>query len=99
MKEIAPAELKQRLDQGEALILLDVREAYEHEEFNIGGANIPLTELPFRIEELRALGDGDIVLYCQSGKRSGLAQLLLQNQFQVTQTLSLVGGLAAWKEM
>lgn len=48
------------------IALIDIRENYEHEEFNIGGANIPLDE--FRIEKLRE--NQKIVLYCSSGKRS-----------------------------
>lgn len=99
MKEITPAELRERLTKGENIALLDVREPFEYEEFNIGGTNIPITELPFRTDEIRHLGDGEIILYCQSGNRSGLAQKLLASQFNIHNTVNLKGGIKAWKEM
>ena len=98
MKEITSKELHGRLAAGEDIILIDVREPYEHEEYNIGGTNIPVTELPFRIEEVRQHGDQEIVLYCQSGNRSMLAQKLLATQFNIVNTLNLVGGARAWRE-
>ena len=97
MHEITPIELKQRLASGDKLILVDVREPYEHEDFNIGGINIPITELPFRIEEIKVPDDTEIVLYCQSGNRSGLAQKLLATQFRMENTINLKGGVKAWK--
>ncbi len=97
MKEITAAELRDRLASGEHLALLDVREPYEHEEFDIGGTNIPVTELPFRMDEVRQLGQGEIVLYCQSGNRSTLAQKLLATQFSMENTLNLIGGMKAWR--
>ena len=98
MNEITASELHARLASGEELILIDVREPYEHDEYNIGGTNIPVTELPFRIDELRALGDHEIVLYCQSGNRSMLAQKLLATQFNIVNTTNLIGGARGWKE-
>ncbi|HLT73040.1 MAG TPA: rhodanese-like domain-containing protein [Cyclobacteriaceae bacterium] len=99
MKEISPAELQLRLEQGEPPHLIDVREPYEHEEFNIGGQNIPVSQLPFHIEEIRQLTDREIILYCQSGNRSGLAQQLLASQFGITNTINLKGGMKAWRGM
>jgi rhodanese-related sulfurtransferase len=98
MKDITAKELYQRLASGEPVNLIDVREPHEHDEFNIGGINIPVTELPFRIEELKALGEGEIVLYCQSGNRSMLAQKLLETQFNFQNTLNLTGGVKGWNE-
>ena len=97
MKEITPAQLKDRILSGEPTLLLDVREPHEHDEFDIGGINIPITQLPFRIEELKDLGEADIVLYCHSGNRSALAQKLLAAQFDIQNTINLVGGMKAWR--
>ncbi len=83
---------------GDKLFLIDVREPYEHDEFNIGGINIPITELPFRTDELKQFGEGDFVLYCQSGNRSGLAQKLLSMQLKIENTIHLKGGVKAWRE-
>lgn len=98
MKEITPDELRRRMAAGERFILLDVREPHEHEEFDIGGINIPLAELPFRKHEIPATEADEIVVYCASGNRSTLAQKILASQFQITNTLNLIGGTRAWNE-
>ncbi len=98
MKNITIIDLRQQIESGESPTLIDVREPHEHDEFNIGGINIPVTELPFRVDELKALGDVDLVLYCQSGSRSSLAQKLLETQFKIENTVNLVGGMNAWNE-
>ncbi len=98
MTEISVNELQQRIQSGDKLLLVDVREPYEHEEFDIGGINIPVTELPFRIDELKVSEPCDIILYCQSGNRSILAQKLLAMQFKIENTLNLKGGVKAWIE-
>lgn len=95
--EISISELKQRIVSGEDLILIDVREPYEHEEYNIGGVNIPVTEIPFKVDEIRNQEGGDIILYCQSGNRSVLAQKLLATQFKIENTFNLKGGITAWR--
>ena len=98
MKEMTSSQVRDQLASGAPLHLLDVREPYEHEEYNIGGINIPLSELAFRIDEIKQLGEGDIVLYCQSGNRSSLAQKLLGTQFNILNTINLTGGVRAWRE-
>lgn len=98
MKEMTPSQVRDQLASGASLQLLDVREPYEHEEYNIGGINIPLSELAFRVDEIKQMGEGDIVLYCQSGNRSSLAQKLLSTQFNISNTVNLSGGIRAWRE-
>ena len=98
MNEITVQILRELIDTDKAPALVDVREPHEHDEYNLGGKNIPVTELPFRISELQALGDTDIILYCQSGSRSSLAQKLLSAQFNITNTTNVQGGVNAWKE-
>jgi rhodanese-related sulfurtransferase len=98
MNEILPADLQSRIRSGEKFILIDVREPHEHDEYDIGGLNIPITELPFRIDEIKAAEEGEpLVLYCQSGNRSILAQKLLSLQFGIDNTYNLQGGINAWK--
>lgn len=98
MHDITPIDLDRRIREGESFHLIDVREPHEHEDFNIGGINIPVTELPFRAAEVKQTCDKPIVLYCQSGNRSMLAQKLLATQFGIENTLNLKGGMRAWKE-
>lgn len=98
MQNITASELKDKLESGEDIILLDVRETYEHEEFNIGGTLIPLGQLPTRMHELDQYKSKEIVAYCRSGNRSALAQhLLTQKGFD--SVYNLQGGVLAWKEL
>jgi rhodanese-related sulfurtransferase len=88
-------ELKQRLDAGENLFLLDVREEHEYEISNIGGHLIPLPELADRIDELDATQE--IVALCKMGSRSAKAvQLLRQAGF--SNVRNLTGGIHAWSD-
>jgi rhodanese-related sulfurtransferase len=93
--EIQVEELKQRLDQGEDLFLLDVRDEYEYEISNIGGHLIPLPELSKRLNELDA--NQEIVALCKMGPRGVRAVELLRNQgFKKVSNLS--GGIHAWSD-
>src|ERR1035438_1375087 len=88
-------ELKQRLDAGENLLLLDVREEYEYEISNIGGQLIPLAELPERVQELDA--SREIVALCKMGARSAKAAQFLSNA-GFPHVRSLTGGIHAWSD-
>jgi len=69
--EITPRELKARLDRGDSLFILDVREPHEYQICNLQGHLIPLGELPRRVHELDS--SQEIVAHCRSGKRSSEA--------------------------
>jgi len=88
-------ELKQKLEAGEKFVLLDVRELHEHQEFNLGGKLIPLRTLPFAIPDLEAHKEEEIVVYCRTGQRSGVAQQLLQRA-GFTNVRNLEGGVVSW---
>lgn len=91
MSEITPVELSQKLKD---FVLIDVREAYEFAGGHLDGAKlIPLSTLPQRMIDIPT--DRDVVVYCQSGSRSGRAQQLLQ-EAGFTRVKNLVGGYAAW---
>jgi rhodanese-related sulfurtransferase len=98
MENITPEEVKQRMENGEALNLVDVREPNEHAEFNIGGQLIPLGQIRnMQIDELEALKDKEVIMYCRSGNRSGQAAMILETMgFQHVKNLS--GGMLAWEE-
>lgn len=90
-------ELRQKLQSGEKFVLLDVREAWEHEDFNLGGTLLPLGDLMNKMWELEDHKNDEIVLYCRSGNRSGMAQsLLTANGFSNVRNLN--GGVLAWME-
>ena len=74
-------ELKQRLDAGEDIFVLDVREPHEYQICNIGGHLIPLGDLPKRVNELDS--SREIVAHCRSGMRSAKAvDFLKQGRIQ-----------------
>ena len=96
--EITPTELKQRLDRGEAVTIIDVRDPHEWEIGNLeehGARLIPLGELPARMDEINR--DEEIVLHCRSGGRSGKALELLREQ-GYDRVLNLKGGVLAWSD-
>ena len=98
MKEITALQLKQKLDKGDKIALIDVHEPHEHEEFNIGGMLIPLAEIPASKDKLAGLEDSEIVLYCRSGNRSMMAQKLLATLHGITNTINLRGGMNSWRD-
>jgi rhodanese-related sulfurtransferase len=98
MTNITPEQVKQRLDAGEKLNLLDVREPYENAEFNIGGMLIPIGKIQsLQIEEIEDLKNEEVILYCRSGNRSGMGAMVL-DQLGFTNTKNLTGGMLAWQE-
>lgn len=98
MTTITAAELKQRLDAGEQLHIIDVREPHENAEFNIGGLLLPLGRVQMmQIDDIDNLKDEEVIVYCRSGNRSGQAcQILDMAGFKNTK--NLVGGMLNWRE-
>lgn len=89
MNNISIAELDQWKAEGRPFVLIDVREPFEHEHFNIGGENIPLASLVAGTGHIPA--DQVIVLYCAKGIRSVIgAQKLAAKGY--TQLYNLGGG-------
>src|SRR5277367_463154 len=93
--EITPRELKARLDHGDDLFILDVREPHEYQICNIKGHLIPLGELPRRVHELDS--SREIVAHCRSGKRSAEAVDFLRKA-GFKKILNLTGGILAWSD-
>jgi molybdopterin/thiamine biosynthesis adenylyltransferase/rhodanese-related sulfurtransferase len=91
--QITAKELKQRLDAGEELVLLDVREPWEYQIANLGGRLIPLNDVPQRLHEIER--DREIVVHCKMGGRSQrAAEFLAQSGFGKVKNLA--GGITAW---
>jgi rhodanese-related sulfurtransferase len=99
METISAEELKQQLDRGEAVNLVDVREPSEHEEFNIGGTLVPLGRIrALDADELEPLMDEEVVVYCRSGNRSGQAAMILETM-GFNNVKNLEGGMLRWQEL
>jgi rhodanese-related sulfurtransferase len=98
MTNITAEEVKQRLDAGEKLNLVDVREPHENAEFNIGGTLFPLGKVQsMQIEDIESLRNEEVICYCRSGNRSGIAAMVLE-QMGFTNTKNLEGGMLGWQE-
>lgn len=98
MEDISVKELKSRLDKSEKFVFIDVREEWEYEEDNLGAQNIPLGELPHRLNELEKYKDEEIVIHCRSGARSGNAKKFLEGK-GFTKVRNVLGGILAYREL
>jgi len=93
--EMQVEELKRRLDAGDDIFVLDVREPHEYQICNIGGYLVPLGDLPKRVHELDS--SREIVAHCRSGVRSAKAVDFLR-QAGFRKVKNLTGGVLAWAE-
>lgn len=96
MQTVTPTELKQELDSGKELFILDVREPHEYQICALPGSTlIPLGQIPARMGELDP--SRDIVVHCRSGARSAKAvEYLSQHGFPKVRNLT--GGILAWAD-
>jgi len=98
MTNISAEEVKERLESGEDLHLLDVRQPEENAEFNIGGILLPLGKIQtMQTEDIENLKDEEVICYCRSGNRSGQAALILE-QIGFKNVKNLAGGMLGWRE-
>lgn len=97
MKTTTAEEVKARLDAGEKLHLVDVREPHEHAEFNIGGILLPLGKVQtMQIEDIEDLRGEEVIVYCRSGNRSRQAAMFLE-QMGFSNVNNLTGGMLDWQ--
>ena len=98
MITITADEIKTRLDAGENVNLVDVREPDERAEFNIGGHFIPLGNIQMMlVDDIDTLKNEEVICYCRSGKRSMQACMMLET-FGFTNVKNLEGGMLGWQE-
>lgn len=99
VQTITVQELKSKIDNGESIHLVDVREPHEHAEFNIGGTLLPLGKVQtMQVDDIENLKNETIYVYCRSGNRSGQACLIL-GTMGFTNVINVAGGMLAWQEM
>lgn len=98
MKQITVDELKARMDAGEKLNVLDVREDNERADFNIGGTHFRLGRIQeMAIDDIEDLKDQEVIVYCRSGNRSQTACLMLEHM-GFKNTVNVTGGMLDWVE-
>jgi rhodanese-related sulfurtransferase len=98
MQTITAEELKSKMNNKEELHLLDVREAYERAEFNIGGTFLPLGKVQtMQVDDIEDWKDKEVICYCRSGNRSGQACLILET-LGFKNVKNLAGGMLDWQK-
>jgi rhodanese-related sulfurtransferase len=95
--EVLPQEVKRRLEAGEKLILIDVREPFEYALSRIEGAElVPMRGVPANLQSLEArAGEGTLIVYCHHGIRSLNVVCWLREQ-GLEACQSMAGGIDAW---
>jgi adenylyltransferase/sulfurtransferase len=93
--QLSVQDLKKRIDAGEDLFILDVREPFEYQIANIGGKLIPQNDVPQRLNEIDR--DREIIVHCKAGGRSQrIAEYLKQSGY--SNVLNVAGGILAWAD-
>lgn len=95
--EISAEEVKARLDAGEKLVLIDVREPFEHAIASVPGATlIPMNTVPMQLSDLEAQAAANtLIVFCHHGMRSMNVVNWLRGQ-GVEECQSMAGGIDAW---
>ncbi|MSQ79445.1 MAG: rhodanese-like domain-containing protein [Flavobacteriaceae bacterium] len=94
--DITVEELKTRMDNGEKINLIDVREPYEYEEFNLGGKLIPLGTIASNLDDLEDWKEQEVVVHCKVGGRSAAAVDYMK-KMGFTNVRNLMGGVLDWQ--
>ena len=98
MRSITVDQLKEKMDAGEPMHLLDVREPSEYAEFNIGAQLFPLGRIQaMDIADLEGWENDEVIIHCRSGKRSATACLFLES-LGFKNTVNVEGGMLAWQQ-
>lgn len=98
MQNISPEELKHRLDAGEKLTVIDVREPDEYAADNMGAKLVPLSKIMgMQVDELEDMKDQEIIVHCQAGRRSLQACAVLE-QMGFKDLKNLTGGINEWHQ-
>jgi rhodanese-related sulfurtransferase len=98
MKNITVDELKKRMDAGEQLHIIDVREPDEYAEYNIKAKLVPLGKiLGLQLEDIEDLKDEEVIVHCKMGGRSMQACAMLE-QAGFTNVVNVTGGMSAWRQ-
>lgn len=95
MKEISVQELKSKLDNGEDIQVIDVRETNEYEYCNIGAELIPMGDVMMNLDKISK--EKEVVIHCKSGGRSSaMVQALMARGYD--NVYNLKGGILAWAD-
>ena len=97
MQTITVDALKAKLDAGEKINLVYLREPHEHAAFNIGGILLPLGQVQMmQLDDIEDLKEEIVYVYCRSGNRSGQACLMLE-PYGFKNVINVAGGMLDWQ--
>jgi rhodanese-related sulfurtransferase len=96
MQQISPANLAKMIAQQADFQLIDVREADEHQAFNIGGLLLPLSSITQHLNLINTTKP--VIIYCEKGVRSQIAIQRLQQKLNANNFINLQGGMQAWQK-
>ena len=94
MQQITASELREWMSSGRDFMLIDIREDWEHQAFNIGGSLIPMGEIMTHLTVIPK--DKEVVLYCEKGIRSVITIQRLES-LGYSNLINLSGGMKAWR--
>ena len=95
MNTITVQELKKIIEANEEYLLIDVREDFEHEYFNIGGSLMPMKTVLQNLQQIPT--DKPVIFYCEKGIRSVIVIQKLEEKYGYTNLINLTGGMKAWR--
>ena len=95
MKTVNTQELKKIIASDEDFLLVDVREDFEHEHFNIGGSLMPMGTVLQNLQQIPT--DKPVIFYCEKGIRSVIVIQRLEEGYGYTNLINLTGGMNAWR--
>jgi len=99
MKHITASELKQKIEAGENIKIIDVREPAEYAESNIGGILLPLGQIAnMQLDDIEDYKNEELIIHCKGGTRSMQACLILE-QAGFNNLVNLTGGITAWQKL
>ena len=96
IKEITVLELKNKIDNKEDFVLIDVRNPDEYQYCNIEAQLIPMGDIPERYQEIPK--DKEVIVHCHHGGRSKKVIAWLQDNFAYTNLINLSGSIHQWSE-
>ena len=97
MNTITPQELKEKLENKDVFQLIDIREDYEFEDYNLGGLNIPMDDIFSSLDKIDK--DKAVIFICNSGKRSAAIIHTLKRKLQLDDFYSVSGGVKEYQEL
>ena len=97
MNIITPQELKLKIENKDVFQLIDIREDYDFDDYNIGGLNIPMDDIFNSLDKMDK--DKPVIFICNSGKRSAAIIHTLKRKLQLEELYSVSGGIKEYQEL